>query len=81
MKLIQDAIRLPLAWPYVDVIMGLWLVLLSEKPSSTSRVVGQQIAKMVFKLFNFYSYIIFGVGERDGGGVVVKIIKRFKSGS
>ena len=74
MKLIQDAIRLPLAWPYVDAIMGLWLVLLSEKPSSTSRVVGQQIAKMVFKLFNFYSYIIFGVGERDGGGGgVVKI--------
>ena len=68
MKLIQDAIRLPLAWPYVDVITGLWLVLLSEKPSSTSRVVGQQIAKTVFKLFNFYSYIIFGVGERDGGG-------------
>ena len=62
--------------------MGLWLVLLSEKPSSTSRVVGQQIAKMVFKLFNFYSYIIFGVGERDGGGGgVVKIIKRFKRGS
>ena len=37
----------------------------------------QQIAKTVFKFFNFYSYIIFGVGERDGGGVV-KIIKRFK---
>ena len=33
MKLIQDAIRLPLAWPYDAVIMGLWLVLLSEKPS------------------------------------------------
>ena len=81
MKLIQNAIRLPLAWPYVDVIMGLWLVLLSEKPSSTSRVVGQQIALTVFKLFNFYSYIIFGVGERDGGGGVVKIIKRFKRGS
>ena len=42
--------------------MGLWLVLLSEKPSSTSRVVRQQIAKTVFKLFNLYSYIIFGVG-------------------
>ena len=28
MKLIQDAIRLPLAWLYVAVIMGLWLVLL-----------------------------------------------------
>ena len=27
-----------------------WLVLLSEKPSSTSRVVGKQIAKTVFKL-------------------------------
>ena len=27
MKLIQDAIRLPLAWPYDAVIMGLWLVL------------------------------------------------------
>ena len=68
MKLIQDAIRLPLAWPFVDVIMGLWLVLLSEKPSRTSRIVGQQIAKTVFKLFNFYSYIIFGVGGRDGEG-------------
>ena len=77
MKLIQDAIRLPLAWPYVDVIMGLWLLLLSEKPSSTSRVVGQQIAKTVFKLFNFYSSIIFGVG---GGGGVVKIIKRSRGG-
>ena len=42
MKLIQDAIRLPLAWPYVDVIMGLWLLLLSEKPSSTSRDVGNK---------------------------------------
>ena len=26
MKLTQDAIRLPLAWPYVAAIMGLWLV-------------------------------------------------------
>ena len=30
----------------------------------------------VFKLFNFYSYIIFGVGGRG----VVKIIKRSKRG-
>ena len=37
-----------------------------ERPSSTSKVVGQQTAKTVFKLFNVYSYIIFGVG---GGGV------------
>ena len=66
MKLIQDAIRLPLAWPYDAVIMGLWLVLLSEKPSSTSRVVGQQTAKTVFKLFNAQSYIIFGLGGRWG---------------
>ena len=66
MKLIQDAIRLPLAWPYDAVIMGLWLVLLSEKPSSTSRVVGQQTAKTVFKLFNVHSYIIFGLGGRWG---------------
>ena len=64
MKLIQDAIRLPLDCPIVAVIMGL-LVLLSEKPFSTSRVVGRQIAKTIFKLFIFYSYIIFGVG---GGG-------------
>ena len=69
MKLIQDAIRLPLAWPYVDVIMGLWLLLLSEKPSSTSRVVGQQIAKTVFKLFNFYAVTLYLVwGERGGAG-------------
>ena len=27
------------------------------------RVVGEQKAKTVFKIFNFYSYIIFGVGE------------------
>ena len=70
MKLIQDVIRLPLALLYVAVIMGLWLVLLSEKPSSISRVVGQQIAKTNFKLFNFYSYIIFSVSfcdeNRDG---------------
>ena len=50
--------------------MGLWLVLLSEKPSSTSRVVGQQIAKTSFKLFNFYSYIVLSVSfcdeSRDG---------------
>ena len=65
MKLIQDAIRLPFTWLYVALIMGLWLVLLSEKPSSTSRVFGQQTAKTVFKLFNVHSYIIFGVG---GGG-------------
>ena len=76
MKLIQDAIRLPLAWPYDAVIMGLWLVLLSEKPSSTSRVVGQQTAKTVFKLFNAQSYIIFGLG----GGGVLKIIKRPRGG-
>ena len=68
-KLIQDAIRLPLAWPYVAVIIGLWLV---KKLPSTTRVAGQQIPKTVFKLFNFYSYIIFGVGW---GGWVVKIIK------
>ena len=48
MKLIQDVIRLPLALLYVAVIMGLWLVILSEKPSITSRVVGQQIAKTSF---------------------------------
>ena len=62
MKLIQGTICLPLAWPYAAVIMGLWLVLLSEKPSGTSRVVRQQIEKTIFKLFNFYSYIIFGPG-------------------
>ena len=66
MKLIRDAIRLPLEWPYDAVIMGLWLVLLSEKPSSTSRVVGQQTAKTIFKLFNVQSYIIFGLGGRWG---------------
>ena len=43
--------------------MGFWLVFLSEKPSSTSRVVGQQIAKTVLKLFIFYNYIIFGGGS------------------
>ena len=68
MKLIQGAICLPLAWPYVAVIMGLWLVLFSERPSSTSRVVRQQIEKTVFKLFNLY-YIIFGVGGGGGGGI------------
>ena len=31
----------------------------------SSRVIGQQIARTVLKLFNFYTYIIFGVG---GGG-------------
>ena len=56
--------------------MGL-LVLLSEKPLSTSRLVGQQIAKTIFKFFIFYSYIIFGVG---GGGLVVKILKRSGEG-
>ena len=65
MKLIQEVIRLPPPLLYVAVIMGLWLVLLSEKPSSTSRVVGQQIAKTSFKLFNFYSYIIFSVSFYD----------------
>ena len=80
MKLIQDAIRLPFAWAYVDVIMGLWLLLLSEKPSSTSRVVGKQIAKTVFKLFNYYTVTLYFVlGE--GGGEVVKIIKRSERGS
>ena len=62
-------IRLHLASPYrslyVAVIIVLWLVLLAEKSSSTSRVIGQQIARTVLKLFNFYTYIIFGVG---GGG-------------
>ena len=38
-------IRLILECPIVAVIMGLWLVLLSEKPSSISRVVGQQIGR------------------------------------
>ena len=66
MKLIQGTICLPLAWPYAAVIMGLWLVLLSEKPSGTSRVVRQQITKTIFKLFNFYSYIIFGPGGYSG---------------
>ena len=70
MKLIQDVIRLPLVLLYVAVIMELWLVLLSEKPSSTIRVVGQQIAKTSFKLFNLYSYVIFSVSfcdeSRDG---------------
>ena len=65
MKLIQDEIRFFLGTPYVPVIMGLWYVLLSEKPSSTSRVVGQQITNTIFKLFNFYSYIIFSVSFFD----------------
>ena len=77
MKLIQDAIRLPLAWPYGAVIMGLWLVLFSERPSSTSKVVGQQTAKTVFKLFNVYSYTIFGVG----GGGVEKSYQEIKRGA
>ena len=47
--------------------MGFWLVFLSEKPSSTSRVVGQQIAKTVLKLFIFYNYIIFGGGSEGKG--------------
>ena len=65
MKLIQDVIRLPLALLYVAVIIGSWLVLLSEKPSSTCRGVGQQIAKTSVKLFNFYSFIIFSVSFCD----------------
>ena len=73
MKLIRDAIRLPFTWPY-GAVMGLWLVLLSKKPSSTSRVVRQQIDKAVFNLFNFYVYIIFGVGE--GGSKNYQEIKR-----
>ena len=77
MRLIQDASRLPLEWSYVAVIMGLWLVFLFEKPSSTSRVVGQQIAKTVFKLFIFYSYIIFGGG---GEGRVVKMARDREKG-
>ena len=68
MKPIQDAIRLPLEWPYVEVIMGLWLLLLSEKPSSTNRVVGQQIAKTAFKLFNFYTVTLYVVCWGGGGG-------------
>ena len=75
MKLIQDAIRLPFTWLYVAVIMGLWLVLLSEKPSSTSRVVGQQTAKTVFKLFNVHRHYIW-----CGGRGVVEIIKRSRGG-
>ena len=70
MKLIQDVIRLPYALLYVAGIMGFWLVLLSEKPSSTSIVVERQTAKTSFKLFNFYSYIKFSVSfcdeSRDG---------------
>ena len=66
MKLVQGVICLPLAWPYAAVIMALWLVLLSEKPSGTSRVVRQQITKTIFKLFNFYSYIIFGPAGYSG---------------
>ena len=58
---------IPLASAYVAVIMGLWLELLSEKPPCTSGVIGQQIAKTVFKLLNFYNYIIFGVGGRAEG--------------
>ena len=87
MKFIQDAIRLPLAWPYVDVIMGLWLLLLSEKPSSTSRFVGQQIAKTVFKFVNFYTVTIYlvcvwgGGGEGGEGRGVVKNTKRSERGS
>ena len=61
MKLIQDAIRLPLTWPYVAVIMGLWLVLFSERPSSTSRVVGQQTSKTVssFSTSTVTSYLVW----------------------
>ena len=85
MKFIQDAIRLPFAWPYVDVIMGLWLLFLSEKPSSTSRFVGQQIAKTVFKFANFYTvtlYLVWGWGREGGEGRgVVKNTKRSETGS
>ena len=61
--------------------MGLWLVLLSEKPTSTSRVVRQQIEKTVFKLFNFYSYIISGVGGGGVGGGGIKIYQEIKRGA
>ena len=75
MKLIQDAIRLPLAWPYVAVIRWLWLATLGESfQHKQGRVVGEQKAKTVFKIFNFYSYIIFGVGE--GGSKNYQEIKR-----
>ena len=36
------------AWPYVAVIMELWLVLLSEKSSSTSRVEVLNDMKMLY---------------------------------
>ena len=82
MKFIQGAIRLPFAWPYVDVIMGLWLLFLSEKPSSTSRFVGQQIAKTVFKFVNFYTVTLYLMGGEGGeGSGVVKNTKGSERGS
>ena len=71
MKLIQDAIRLPLAWPDVAVIMGLWP--LGETFQQGCRTTNSEHG---FQVFIFYSYIISGVGGRG----VVKIIKRSRGG-
>ena len=40
--------------------------LYSSRRNLPSRVVGQQTAKTIFKLFNVQSYIIFGLGGRWG---------------
>ena len=61
MKLIQDAIRLPLAWPDVAVIMGLWP--LGETFQQGCRTTNSEHG---FQVFIFYSYIISGVGGRGG---------------
>ena len=77
MKLIQDAIRLPLAW--MALCCGhhgaLACTLLGEtfQHKQGCRTTNSEDG---FKLFNVYSYIIFGVG----GGGVVKIIKRSRGG-
>ena len=63
--------------PYNILLLSSWgFGLYSEKPFSTSRVVGRQMAKTLFKLFILYSYVILGMG----GGEVAKIIKRSEGG-
>ena len=55
-------------WPYVAVIIGLkWLVLLSEKPSSTIRIVGQQVEKW-FSTFSTSTLVTLYLvcGEEEG---------------
>ena len=41
----------------ITIVMRFWLVVVREKSTSTSRVVGQEIAESVFQFFNIHSNI------------------------